>query len=364
MGKLSRRLVSVGVIGIGPQWESHYLPALVRMQDRIDVCTVYDSVLNRAETAATQVHANVAGGISTLINDSRVRAVLLLDNAWYGGHALRIACQTQKPVYVVRGLRDEISALTALHHASSSNGLTVMPEFPLRYTPASGRLQELMATKLGYPRRVSLETATTEGCLTSDDLLGSEAESWLIGLIDWCYYTLRKRPHSVRISENGCAANDDSAAADGQHHMAIEIEFPAEKLNHSPPMRAASIVLPGKSPLTEYLHGRGNGHARELSRESMQSGQVRLAVECERGTAVLSPPCEIVWRHRGEEVQEQLDTERQAVDVMLDQFCRRVVGGLIPVADLNDICHSLRTIEAMIHSRQTGQRVELNGRLS
>ena len=31
---------------------------------------------------------------------------------------------------------------------------------------------------------------------------------------------------------------------------------------------------------------------------------------------------------------------------MIDHFCRRLVGGLIPVADISDVCRGLRLVHA------------------
>ena len=45
---------------------------------------------------------------------------------------------------------------------------------------------------------------------------------------------------------------------------------------------------------------------------------------------------------------EELQSERDEQQVMLDLFCRRLVGGLIPVADLSDISRALRLIESVL----------------
>jgi hypothetical protein len=47
---------------------------------------------------------------------------------------------------------------------------------------------------------------------------------------------------------------------------------------------------------------------------------------------------------------------------MLDHFCRRVVGGLIPVPDIGDICRGLEVVRAARQSLEMRQSVPINGR--
>ena len=46
---------------------------------------------------------------------------------------------------------------------------------------------------------------------------------------------------------------------------------------------------------------------------------------------------------------------------MLDLFCRRIVGGLIPLPNLADVVQGVRLHEAAERSLTTGQPVDLNG---
>ena len=48
---------------------------------------------------------------------------------------------------------------------------------------------------------------------------------------------------------------------------------------------------------------------------------------------------------------------------MLDHFCRRVAGGLIPVADVADVRHSIAVVEAAEQSLRERRTVTLNGQL-
>ncbi|MCY2967525.1 MAG: hypothetical protein NT069_28495, partial [Planctomycetota bacterium] len=59
-------------------------------------------------------------------------------------------------------------------------------------------------------------------------------------------------------------------------------------------------------------------------------------VECQRGRVVLHDAQQVLWSFEAEESDESLAGEREAFDVLLDHFARRVVGGLIPIATLNE----------------------------
>jgi hypothetical protein len=80
---------------------------------------------------------------------------------------------------------------------------------------------------------------------------------------------------------------------------------------------------------------------------------------CQRGTATLESGTQIVWQDGDKSVCETLTSERTETEVMLDLFCRRVVGGLIPVADISDVLRGARLLEAARHSLQSGKPVEI-----
>ena len=62
-----------------------------------------------------------------------------------------------------------------------------------------------------------------------------------------------------------------------------------------------------------------------------------MVVRCLRGEALLEPPDRITWEAAGVRETELLTGDRPDLDVMLDHFTRRVVGGLIPVPTLQDV---------------------------
>jgi hypothetical protein len=66
---------------------------------------------------------------------------------------------------------------------------------------------------------------------------------------------------------------------------------------------------------------------------------------------------QVAWETAREARVESLTGERADVEVMLDHFSRRVVGGLIPVPTLDDLCLAFRLAEAAERSRAEGAPV-------
>ena len=64
---------------------------------------------------------------------------------------------------------------------------------------------------------------------------------------------------------------------------------------------------------------------------------------------------------RREGKTESLTADRTEVEVMIDHFCRRLAGGLIPVADISDVCRCLRLVHAAKESHAKRSPVQLNG---
>ena len=68
-----------------------------------------------------------------------------------------------------------------------------------------------------------------------------------------------------------------------------------------------------------------------------------MRVECERGWAEIDRAHAITWSTANVQgpnspaTVEALDEERDDLELMLDHFSRRVVGGLVPVPTFEDI---------------------------
>ena len=326
--------VSVGLIGLGPVWDWRYLPALQNLRRRIRVRAVYDTVLSRAESAAEELDADVCTGVLSLLDRPDVRGVLLLDSAWHGWMPLHFACLRNKPVYVAGSLGEDAAGLRKLHQTACAASLTLMPEFSRRYTPATSRLQELLATRLGRPRRIEIE-ATLPRTDSAGTVPGQgPGRDFLIGLVDWCRHVQRARPTRVFTDETP------------QERRRVAIEFAEPRFGGGAPSAELRLAEPPADSLEEE-----------------PIAAPRFRVECEQGWALIESPTAIAWSVGRSATTESLVAERTEVEVMLDHFCRRVAGGLIPVADVADVCHSIAVVEAAEQSLRERRAIALNGEL-
>jgi len=332
-------MVNVGVIGLGSVWECRYRPALAKLSQRIRVRAVYDPVAGRAEQVAAELSATPCQGVLALMRNVQVRGVLFLDACWHAPQALELLCRSQKPAFVAGSLGSDPGRIARYRELADAEGLTIMPEFSRRFTPATSRLQELIATKLGKAHKVTIEAAVPDA--DSPEAVPGQCTvtDFLVGLFDWSRYVLRTTPLSL---ESVPFPAECSGAAAGR---AIHVQFSQSRSG-------------GESPIAEFrLHGPQSEPAASVA--GLPTG-IRFDIQCERGWARIESADAICWKADAGEVHESLAADRTDVEVMIDHFCRRVAGGLIPVADIADVWHGFRMAEAAEQSLTTGRPVSLS----
>lgn len=307
-------MLDVGIIGPGPQWELQYGPAVHALRDRLRIRAVFDPVKERAEQIAAGLQAFACSGILTTVSLSPVRAVLLLDNAWYRGEALSFAIRRSKPVFVA-----DITAFlepTASPERNPWADVTslVVPSLPLRYTPATARLRELMATRLGPPEQITIDVPG-----------GTQSETSMIELLDWCRYLAGTTVHEVEAKSVDSSADRDESI----------------RLSFARPQRGSSGVI------ARLKFAPPTATAAELG-----GAEFCARVVCENGTAEISGLRKIAWTRAGERRTETLDCDRDAMTVLLDLFCRRVVGGLVPIPSPDDVSLAANVLKAVAQSRR------------
>ncbi len=287
--------------------------------------------------AAQELEAHPVMGISALLARPEVRAVLLLENSWQGPEPLRLLLAQKKSAYIAGSLGDDVEVLARRHLVGLSEGLTLMPEFSRRYTPATSRLQELMATQIGPPQSIRVRTPLPHPQGVIEVPGQASPKDFLVGLIDWCRHVVRMPAATVEMIV-------PPRTGDEQVEKILRIEFQRSRAGGEP--ATAELVLlrqedvPAAGPVCP-------------PRPSFE-------ILCARGTASFTDPLELSWTSGEGERRECLTSERSEVEVMLDHFCRRVVGGLIPVADLADICGHLRLLESAERSIAVGRAVRLS----
>lgn len=338
--RIHRGQIAVGVIGVGPMWERRYRSAVNSLSDRFSVRVVYDAVLAKAQVAAAEVGAEVAAGLRQVFERTDLHAVLVLDTAWYDLFPAELACLCRKPTFLAGSLGGDLPALAALHQLAVEHETLLMTEFSRRYTPATTRLRELIATQLGEARQVNV-AAVVPVAASTGPLPGQSCErDYLAGLLDWCQYITGRVPTSLLATPQASNAEP----------WEIELGFRPDP-NGRPATTAKLQLRP--ATLTDGL---GDGAAEESSWPFP-----RHQIICERGAAQFAAAGEICWQNgtRTHSGIERLVAERTDAEVMLDQFSRRVLGGLVPVADVQDVCRVLALVAATLTSRATGRETRL-----
>ena len=174
----------VGVVGLGKAWESRHAPALKALADRFEVRAFCDPVAHRAAEVAQRWPARTCDGFRALAESDDIDAVLLLSARWYGALPILAACDAGKAIYCSAALDLDTDAADEVRQRVRDAGVAFMAEFPCRLAPATLRLKELMATRLGRPRllfcnRRSHRPEGRRASYTSD-------MRQLIEMVDWC----------------------------------------------------------------------------------------------------------------------------------------------------------------------------------
>ena len=358
-------MIQVGLVGVGPQWE-RYRPALSRLRQPIHVEAVYDAVFARGETAAKELNADHIAGIRALAARGNVDAVLVMDPAWTNGSVLPLLARQEKPVFFAAWPLGRLSSNCSLPPHRDTGGLLV-PAMWRRFIPTAIRLQELIATELGPPLEITIDLSR----LPSSSRTGSSTETLtasledIVGWLDFCRYLFRAFPVSAAFNRTSTVDRQPTSA---RPIFELRVDYPQTGGAADSQVTAIPAQQPGQlhqrtarllvshgnedsveasiaadSPAEFFRHLiEHNGHDlahRVIPATDTDSRKLpEIVIHCEHGKAEIASETRIRWqRDLPEPVEETLTSERSKEEIMLDIFCRRVVGGLIPVADLSDI---------------------------
>lgn len=332
-------MMQFGVVGVGPEWE-RFRPSLNKLRRPARIAAVYDSVPVRAEQIAKNCEAAHVTGLQALSRRSDVDFILLMDSGWRSTTALKLFARHPKPVLIACWLPACCDVYEQLHEDASHAGVPFMPTMWRRFSPASMRIQELFAIELGPPQRITIDLRGR---------LDERTMPRLVGWLDYCRNFFKVYPQAAEL----VTVTDDA----GQSVTALRIERPKRVLRSAPEGEPSGttetlLLLSDHEPervaelLRDRLQTSQAGHAL-----SMQPDEVapRITLDCEHGRAVLTSRFDLQWEVRDQTaVSEHLVPDRSEEEIMMDLFCRRAVGGLIPVADYKDIANAVRMIEAAV----------------
>ena len=331
----------VGLIGLGPSWESRHLPALRALRDRFEIRAVCSEVTFRAARAAAEFDADVVDGYRALAAREDIDAVLMLSPEWYGALPILAACQTGKAVYCAAALEMDSSQAMQVRDRVQSAGIAFMAEFPRRYAAATLRLKELMATRLGPPNLLFCHLR--KGYLrprdpSERDMTVARLHRDLLELVDWCRYVVGGNPSSVVGLQNQCG----SSTAVNYRMMNLDFSKDGEF---------------GVGPVAQISVGR------YLPADWQEAIGFRnpagLQVNCVNGIAFIDLPSNIVWFDEAGRHIESLETERPVGEQMLSSFHRAVTSLVRKTSDLDDAYRALMIVQQSEESHRIGQRIAL-----
>jgi len=340
----------IGLIEIGSAWQNRHRPALRMLQDRFTVRAVYCGVAKKAEAVATEFQADVVDGYRAMMNRSDIDAVMILERSWHGWLPVLAACEAGKAVYWAGDPQFDPTADSAIRKQVDESGIAFMAELPRRFAPATLRLKELIATKLGPPklifchRRLSAVPTKPGGVCDSDPLAESRRE--LIELIDWCRYVVGRNPSNVTalVHHANASIGHTPSLTDERDYQCFSLRFPAS---------ASGPEVMCQLSCGQYIPAAWHEAIAFRPPSAMQ-------ICCERGVAFIDLPSSLVWFDEAGRHLESLDTEMPVGEQMLTQFHRIVTSLVRRLNDLDDAFRAASILHAADQSSLTGERVDLS----
>jgi predicted dehydrogenase len=317
----------VGVVGLGDAWQSRHAPALRALADRFEVRAICDPVRHRAEQAAAEFQTEAIDGYHTLVEREDIDAVLVLSPQWFRALPILAACDARKAVYCAVGLDLGAEEAQSIKRRVEESGIAFMGEFSRRYAPATLRLKELIATRLGSPRLLFCHQRS-----------GGDWPAFrhLLGQIDWCRYVADGAPTYVTGVIHRAETEED--------YQMLSLDFSPREMPGTGTVAQISCGCYIPLPWQEAISYRP---------------MAELQASCRRGIAFVDLPSSLVWFDEAGRHQESLESERPLGERLLLQFYRSVTSLVRRSCDLEDAYLAIRVVQAARRSFQEGRRVEL-----
>jgi predicted dehydrogenase len=331
----------VGLVGLGTAWDKRYKPALRALSDRFEVRAVCEQVAVRAEQAAREFQATPVDSFRALSQRDDVDAILMLAPQWYGPLPILAACDAQKSIFYASALDLDPEQAKRIKQRVEAAGIAFVPEFPRRLAPATLRLKELIATRLGPPRLLFCHhrMAASESMQNHvDDSPQARSTRILMELVDWCRYTVGREPNSV-ISVKHLVAPEGN-----------ETDYEMMSLDFS-----QGPVATGPVAQVSTSHYLSSAWPEAVTFRPPAA----LQVACENGLAFIDLPATLTWFDQAGRHMESLESERPVGEQMLVQFHRAVTSLVRSASGLEDAYRALSIVLAARQSQELGSRVAL-----
>jgi predicted dehydrogenase len=338
--------LKVGLIGLGDQWQTRHRPALKALSDRFEVRAVCCEVNEKSKMVAEEFGAVATDGFRALIEREDIEAVLALSPEWYGPLPILAACEAGKAVYSSAALDISPDQAQEIKDRIEKSGVAFMAELPRRHSPATIRLKELIATRLGKPRlmfcheRMPMESQ-------SNSLRRGEycplVWRYLMEQIDWCRYLVGEEVKSVISAVH--EQHDDKTDI---FYQMVSLEF----CSYSEGENLAGVRPQAQLSVGHYIPQRWPD-ALSFKRPSS------IQIVCENGVAFVDLPVGLTWFDEGGQHTESLDSERPVGEQMLLRFHRAVTSLIRKTTDPEDAYRAMEVVLAAHLSAKTGQRIPI-----
>ncbi len=348
----------VGIVGLGDQWQSRHLPALRALADRFVIRAVCSQVAERAIAVAKEFDADAVGGFRAVVERDDIDVVLALAPEWYGPLPILAACDAGKAIFSSSSLDVTPSEALELRERIEGSGVAFMAELPRRHSPATVRLKELIATRLGKPQLLFCHERLPIEDQSNAQRRGDHCPlAWrtMMELADWCCYLVNDTPDSLISSMHSqCDAGQSpfyqmvSLSFPGQTHQGIE----GNKEDSTTEGSGFAIRPLAQLSVGHYIPGKWSD---ALSFKRPASIQIR----CERGMAFIDLPSNLIWFDDAGQHTESLEYERPVGEQMLDRFYRAVTSFIRRTTDPQDAYRAMQIVVSAAESAATGNRIFL-----
>ncbi len=320
------------------------------LQDRFEVRGVYSSVSAFSESVAREFDAQRFDGFREMLSSDSIDAIMMLESDWYGIAPLVAACDYGKAIYCGSEVDFDPQRAAHLKQLVDGAGVAFMAEFPRRFAPASLRLKELIATRLGQPqilfchRRLTYNNGDMQRNRRS---MSARADRELMELIDWCCFIVGRSARSIqsvvhRAHQPAGAFSTGNAFTD---YQSLSLDLSAE----------------GAQPNSTIAQISCGAYIPPAWQEAIAfRPPAAVQVCCENGLAFVDLPNSLIWFDEAGRHQESLETELAVGQQLLTQFHRAVTSLVRKMGDLEDVYLSLRLLQAARDSAEQRAAVTID----
>jgi predicted dehydrogenase len=332
----------IGLIGQSRDWKTVYGPLLMQMRDRYEVRSVYNSVAALADQVAHQFDADSEASFRSMVARPDIDAVIALESDWYGALPIYAACDAGKAVFCGSDVQLDSSTMEEVRQRVSDSGIAFISELPRRFAPATVRLKELIATRLGEPRLLFCHRRLPHDSIEvekSANALQTRSERELVELVDWCRFLVGEEPTWVQGIRHPFIQNPSVS-----NYQVVSLGF-------GDPERESDSVL-AQISCGAYIPAQWHEAIAFRPPAAIQ-------VCCTNGLAFVDLPTSLVWFDSAGRHQESLDHEPSGCQMLLQQFHRSVTSPVQRVENLNDIYVAINIVSLARESMLAAQRMHL-----